>query len=69
MTEKIEGQTAKGYMCITAFECDLKGGHDHLGTPIYPSVEAIKRERHCADECGIVEVEVMVVRIIQKPKF
>lgn len=58
------GHTATGYMCLTAFEHELEG--DCNGTKVYPSLEALREKHKCLDQCGIVEVEVKSVKIVQK---
>lgn len=54
----------KGFMCQTDFEHEL--GCASGGTTVYPSVEDIKKNRRCADECGIVEVNLHFVKVVQK---
>lgn len=56
-----------GYMCLTDFRCEL--GKNMRGNTIYPTVEdCIKDRGGCTDECGIIEVEVKALRIVQEPK-
>lgn len=50
------------YMCRVDAEHHL--GDDPGGTPVYPSVEDLKQARACWSECGIVEVEVTITRVI-----
>ena len=54
--------SSTGFMCSTEFECHL--GSDRKGAVIFPSEKALRAERRCADECGIVEVEVTVRRVV-----
>ena len=48
-----------GYMCKTDFNYEL--GEALGGTEIYCSIEDIKRCRPCAEQCGIVKVEIKIV--------
>jgi hypothetical protein len=61
------GRTSKGYMCLTAFEHELEG--DCKGTKVYPSLEALKETHKCLDQCGIVEVEVKSIRVVQEADY
>lgn len=56
-----------GYMCKTDFEHDMRGASD--GARIYPSEGALRRERKCVAECGIVEVRVSLSRVVQEEDF
>lgn len=55
------------YMCKTDFDHHL--GFDMDGTTSYPSIEALKKARPCVEECGIVEVEVTLRKVIQESTF
>ena len=55
-----------GYMCKTDFDHEL--GQAAGGTVIYPSINDLKRSRRCADECGIVKVEIRFLDVEQGPK-
>lgn len=59
--------TFKAYMCKTDFEHDARGAHD--GARVYPSERALRRERTCVAECGIVEVTITLSRIVQAADF
>jgi hypothetical protein len=52
----------RGFMCKTDFDSEL--GHATDGDKVYPSVDALKAERECVVECGVVEVEVSLVRVV-----
>lgn len=52
-----------GFMCKTDFDYDMRGASD--GARIYPSEEALRRERQCIAECGIVAVRVTLERLVQ----
>jgi len=56
-----------GYMCMTDFECEI--GMACGGNIVYPSLEDIKKERKCLDQCGIVKVAVVAVEIIQEQDY
>lgn len=55
-----------GYMCLIDYECEL--GYAKGGNKIYPSIEDLKECHDCWDECGIVEVKVVLNKIIHKGK-
>lgn len=42
------------YMCGTDYQIEI----DHTNVTLYPTVEQLKRDRKCVDECGIVAVNV-----------
>lgn len=65
MSESYEKFTA--FMCKTDFEHDARGASD--GANIYPSEAAVRRERKCVSECGIVEIEVTLKRVVQETNF
>lgn len=51
-----------GYMCAIDWEYEL--GLNFIGNRIYPSIDALREGHKCADDCGIVEVEVRLRRIV-----
>lgn len=51
-----------GYMDKTDFDHEL--GHTGSGNLVYPSIIDLQRQRKCWEECGIVEVEVRLVRVV-----
>jgi hypothetical protein len=51
------------YLCGTDFQHHLLC--DSSGTTVYPSVAALRRNKTCLDECGIVEIEIKVRRWVQ----
>lgn len=53
-----------GYMCLIDWECELGSAAD--GNRIFPSIKCLKAAHPCADDCGIVEVEVRVRDLVQK---
>lgn len=56
----------KGFMCKTDFEMEL--GKTNGGVIIYPTEKDCKNRRDCIDQCGMVEVEIRVVRNITENK-
>jgi hypothetical protein len=64
MTKQVtkEGHTI-GYMDGTDFDCEL--GYFKGGVKVYPSIGALNADRKkCIDECGVIEVEVRLRRIL-----
>lgn len=59
-----KGDTFTAYMCKTDFEHDARDASD--GARVYPSEAAVRRERGCVSECGIVEVTVALNRVVQQ---
>lgn len=53
----------KGYMCKIDYTFHLE--EDINGSKIYPTVEALKNKHFCAEECGIVEVEIKLRKVIK----
>lgn len=60
-------RAVRGFMCKIDFEDEL--GAACGGNKIFPSVEDLKANKRCAESCGIVEVEVRFVRIVQPERF
>lgn len=56
--------TRRGFMCKIDFDYEL--GNATGGSRVYSSVSDLLREHDCAHECGIVEVEVRLAKIIEK---
>lgn len=57
-------KSIKAYMCGIDWSCDLPLGANDV--KLYTSLSAIKRNRTCIKECGIVEVRVTKVRNVLK---
>jgi hypothetical protein len=55
------------YMCGVAWQHEL--GHALGGNKLYPSVEDLKESSKCTDQCGVVEVNVELVKWVQPQKF
>lgn len=57
----------KAYICQTAFNHDL--ADDNYGTvKIYGSLDAIKADTTCWEECGIYEISINVEKVKVKAK-
>lgn len=48
----------KGYMCGTDYEYELENASG--GVKIYSSVEDLKKHKTCWEDCGIIEIELVV---------
>ena len=55
-----------GYMCKTDFTWELGAALD--GNTVYPSVEDLKKNRKCWEECGIVKVKILLEEVVTKSK-
>lgn len=55
-----------GYMCATDFNWEV--GEALGGTTVYASVEDLKHNRKCVEQCGIVKVEVKLVEVVDPGK-
>ena len=64
--KKKESKTA--YMCGTAFAWDLCDDNAHY-TELYGSISALKRNKTCFNECGIVKVTVTKEKVVKRGKF
>ena len=54
-----------GYMCKADFDFELDNGN----APVYTTLDGLRAARKCVDECGIVEVEVKLVRVVQDTDY
>ena len=52
--------------CMCRIDWDHEIGHAADGNRVYPSIRALKEHHKMAEDCGIVEVEVRLVRIVEK---
>ncbi len=59
-------KTVTGYMCMVDWDWEL--GNASGGNKVYPSIEDLKRCHTCWEECGIVEVEVRMTKVIVDEK-
>lgn len=53
-----------GYMCKIDFDHEL--GAALGGSKVYPSIEDLRSNHDCVDECGIVEVTVSLNAVISE---
>lgn len=60
----MNARTVTGFMCKIDWDHEI--GNASRGTRVYPSINAIRAQHTCADECGIVEVEVRLARVISE---
>lgn len=59
-----DNNSVTGYMCKVDFDYEL--GCASGGNIVYPSEKNLREHRKCVNECGIVEVRVQFVRVIQE---
>lgn len=59
--------TRKGFMCKTDFDFEL--GEAAGGNVVYAAVEDLVNRRGCTNQCGIVEVEVREICVVQNENF
>lgn len=55
----------KAYMCKTSFDHDLGNAPKVL---LYNSQQTLEDNTSCHHECGIVEVEVILKRVVREPQ-
>ena len=53
-----------GYMCAVDFAHEV--GEAYGGIPVYASIEDIKEQRDCVDECGIIKVKIEKIELVEK---
>lgn len=58
-----------GYICGTDWDTEIPWAPTVDLPIVYRSQAALKRERSCWRECGIVEVKVSYVRTVRKPRM
>lgn len=61
-----EDDFVHGFMCLVDFECEIGAAADE--NKVYPSERALREARLCVEHCGIVEVKVSFVRIVDPGK-
>jgi len=72
MSDRSKKSTVKGYenaktvyyMCKTDYDFELP----NCETFVYPDIKELREKRSCVEDCGIVEVEIRIVRIVQPSK-
>lgn len=58
------------YACQTDWRYEMGEAPDLEGSmPLYSSVEELKKQRTCWDECGIVEVEITLKKVVLEENF
>lgn len=58
------------YACAVDWQHEMGEADDLEGKmPLYSSVEELKTERPCWDECGIVELKLELVKWIEPQNF
>ncbi len=63
---KAKLRKVRGFMCTIDWDYEL--GEALGGNRIYPSVRDLKDNHATSTECGIVEVEVRIVKTVKKGK-
>lgn len=63
MNAELTGEV-RGFMCLIDWQYEIGAAAD--GNKIYPSADALRRGHSCADDCGIVEVEVRIRRVVSE---
>lgn len=59
----------KLYACATDFSCEIGEAPDLEGKmPLFSTAAKLKKKRSCWKECGIVELMLIKVRTVSKPK-
>jgi hypothetical protein len=53
------------YMCKTDYDYELP----NCQTSVFPTIRELKEKLNCVKECGIVEVEIRLLRIIEQQNF
>lgn len=54
----------KGYICGTDWNTELPLGANDV--KVYTDLKILKRDRTCYPECGIVQIEIIKKRTVQK---
>lgn len=62
-----ERTSVTGYMCAIDWQYEV--GNARNGNIVYPSIDALKADHDCWQECGIVEVEVNVKKTIAPSQY
>jgi len=62
-----DDRVVTGYMCKVDWDHEL--GEALGGNTVYPSQADLISNKKCTDECGIVEVEIRLKRVIQESDF
>lgn len=62
-----EKLVVRGFMCGVDWEHEI--GQNCHGIKIYRSEADLRADRTCVDECGVVEVEVRIVRTVAEQDY
>ena len=62
-----KGRSTRGFMDKVDYTEELGNAMD--GNRIFPSIEALREAKPCTEQCGIVEVRVSLVRVIQESDY
>lgn len=60
----MKSKVAKGYMCQIDFDFHVE--EDINGVEIYPTIESLEKHHPCVKECGLVEVEIKLSKVIEE---
>jgi hypothetical protein len=63
MTDKI----FKGYVCQTGLDEDV--GSMESDTHVFGNIERLKNEKRCWPKCGIYEVEIKIIKIVEPQNY
>lgn len=66
MSDRESYETFSAFMCKTSFEHDIEAGD---GTRIYLTEKAARGHARCIDQCGLVEVQVTLTRVVQQANY
>lgn len=58
------GELRVGYMDKVDFDYEI--GNAKGGNKVFPSIKDLKENKPCTKECGIVEVEIRLRRVVEK---
>ena len=59
--------SAIGYMCKTDFDCELGEASGYCR--VYTRLSELRAECKCAAQCGIVEVRVELINVVQESNY
>lgn len=59
-------KSKKGYMCSTDYNLELDIGGDVV---VYPTIKELKKHRPCWTECGIVQIDIYVAKVVKRSKL
>jgi len=59
--------SAIGYMCKADFDCELGDAPGYCR--VYTSLSELRAGRECVAQCGIVEVRVELINVVQESNY